>query len=104
MNSHSARWNEIRALEDALALVNEADQLRRLIRTHSYHEASRLVVFVAAEQQREPLLGLKKHLGKKRYGRLERLRKEIRANALNDKSWLKIWIAAAHQREPLEEL
>ena len=51
-NSHSARWSKIRTLEDALAVLAEAEQLREQARIQVWNEGDLAAAFWAMSEQK----------------------------------------------------
>jgi len=56
---NSKRWKRIHCLEDALALIADADDARRAIRTQAWHEGDWGAVFELATRQAAPLRELR---------------------------------------------
>ena len=65
--SRSEAWDNIRTLEDALAILNDAEQLRIQIRRHAWREGSWDAVNELAKDQADALAALKAVLSARWY-------------------------------------
>lgn len=54
-NSNCTAWQNVRNVEDLLALVNQVDERRRVIRKQAWHEGSWRAVFEEATAMRAEL-------------------------------------------------
>jgi len=57
-NSKTPAWHAVHTLEDLLALVNQIDERRRVIRVQSWHEGSWRSVYVEATAMKNELAQL----------------------------------------------
>jgi len=57
--SRCADWERIRTLEDALACISSAEDLRQVMRAQAWHQGDFDAIFDAAEDQGEPLAELR---------------------------------------------
>jgi hypothetical protein len=58
-NSRDDAWDRVRSLEELLTLVKQADDHRRVIRRHAWHEGNWQQVFVEATEQGKTLSRLR---------------------------------------------